>query len=95
MIVGLLVGLKEVGEYVWCVYGAILYFSKDSEGCSDENGALIMLMAFFLIIAALKIVLLVIVLGFMCCVFMSRHFKRRNERSASKDILRSLTKIKY
>lgn len=52
-------------------------------------------MGFFLVLAAIKIVLLVIVLFIMCCVFASRHLKRRNERSASKDILRSLTTIKY
>jgi len=34
-IVGTICTVKEVFEVSWQVYGTILYFSKDAEGCSD------------------------------------------------------------
>ena len=53
------------------------------------------MMALFLILGALKVFLLMLVLViliYMGCKFVC---KRTKEKSASKDILRSLAKIKY
>jgi len=34
-IVGTICTVKEVFEVTWQVYGTVLYFSKEAEGCSD------------------------------------------------------------
>lgn len=49
----------------------------------------------FLVLSALKQVLFVCVLCFICIAKIARKLKRHNERSASKEILRSLARIKY
>ena len=92
---GLTVGLKEVGEYTWLIYGATLYFSDRSDGCSDENAGFMIVMVMFLVMAALKVILLLVVAVILIVFACSQRMKRRNERNASKDILRSLARIKY
>ena len=52
-------------------------------------------MVMFLFIAAFKILLFSCVLCFLCVAFGARHLQRHKERNASKDILRSLGRIKY
>ena len=92
---GLLVSIKELSEISWQIYGATLYFSSDSDGCSEENQAFMIVFVLFLIMAALKVVLMSCVVCFISIALIARKLKRRNERSASKDILRSLARIKY
>ena len=91
----LTVFMKEVAEYSWQIYGAVLYFSKESDGCSDENGGFMFIMVLFLIMSAFKLLLVLVVIGILSYVLLSQRLKRRSDRAASKDILRSLAKIKY
>jgi len=59
----IIVAAKELSEIYWQIYGASLYFSNDSDGCSDENQALMIVFVIFLVVAALKIVLV----SCVCC----------------------------
>ena len=52
-------------------------------------------MLMFLILAMLKLLLLLVIIGIMMYMCIMRRRQRANERSASKDILRSLGRVKY
>ena len=90
-----IVGLKEFLETSWQIYGAIIYFSKDAENCSKENEWDMTMMSIFLFIGAIKICLLMLVLIILTYIGVRHLCKRNKEKSASKNILRSLSKIKY
>merc|ERR1712060_469363 len=87
--------VKELAEGSWLIYGMTLYFSSESDGCSDENQGFMIVMLLFLIIGALKLILIVVVICILISIAVNSRLKRRNERNASKDILRSLAKTKY
>ena len=88
-------GLKECGEMAWMIYGLTLYFSPESDGCSDENVGFMVIMVLFLILAACKILLIGVVIIILFIIYCGRRMQRRNARNASKDILRSLGRIPY
>ena len=94
-IIGTVVALKEVSEVSWQIYGATLYFSKQADGCSSENSGLMVVFVLFLILGAFKLILVLVVLGILAFVAVSDRLRRRRQKDASKDILRSLAKIKY
>eukprot|EP00353_Schmidingerella_taraikaensis_P006336 CAMPEP_0185578462 /NCGR_PEP_ID=MMETSP0434-20130131/12949_1 /TAXON_ID=626734 ORGANISM="Favella taraikaensis, Strain Fe Narragansett Bay" /NCGR_SAMPLE_ID=MMETSP0434 /ASSEMBLY_ACC=CAM_ASM_000379 /LENGTH=254 /DNA_ID=CAMNT_0028196275 /DNA_START=422 /DNA_END=1183 /DNA_ORIENTATION=- len=94
-ITGVCGATKELSEIAWQVYGAKLYFSDESDGCSEENQGFMFVLVMFLCIAALKVILISCFLCIVVVAFGARKLKRRNERSASRDILRSLGRIKY
>jgi len=52
-------------------------------------------MVCFLVLGALKLVLVIIVIIVLVWVHISQKLQRRGQRNASKDVLRSLSKIKY
>ena len=52
-------------------------------------------MLMFLILAILKFILVLVIIGILIYVCTRIRLQRRNERSASKDILRSLGRVKY
>ena len=62
-IVGLSGIAKEVGDMAWQIWGATMYFSSESDGCSEENWGFMFMMVFFIVYAAIKIVALCIVLS--------------------------------
>ena len=86
---------KEAIEIGWMTYGALIYFSDDATGCSYRKTWEIVLMSFLLIWGALKVLMLVFV--FISMIIYAIHLKcqKRNQRSASRNLLRSLTKMKY
>ena len=87
--------IKECSEISWQIWGFTLYFSSRSDGCSEENGGFMFVMLMFLILAMLKLLLLLVIIGIMMYMCIMRRRQRANERSASKDILRSLGRVKY
>ena len=95
LVTGFIGGLKECGEMAWMIYGLTLYFSPDSDGCSDENRGFMVIMVIFLILAACKILLIGLVMIILVIIYCGRRMQRRNARNASKDILRSLGRIPY
>ena len=95
LIIGFVGAAKEISEISWQVYGMTLYFSPDSDGCSENNGGFMFVFVMFLCIAALKAILIVCVFAIIGVAFCARKLKRRQERSASRDILRSIGRIKY
>lgn len=52
---GSIVG-KELIEQCWVMYGLVLYYSPDAEGCSEKNETYIWCMGFFLILGCIKMV---------------------------------------
>lgn len=54
-----------------------------------------MFMVMFLIIAAIKILVILFAVFILCYHFIARKMQQRNEKAASKNILRSLGRIKY
>ena len=91
----IIVGTKELFETAWQIYGATLRFSKEMEYCGDDGHYLTTLMTIILIVGAFKLLLLVIIGLILIYVGISKVLLRRKERSASKEILRTLSKIKY
>ena len=53
------------------------------------------IMVLFLVLAVIKLLVILAVLGILCLHFVANKMKKRNERAASKNILRSLGRIKY
>lgn len=53
----------SLGDMAWMIWGMTMYFSKDSDGCSEENWGFMFLMVMFLIYASLKICIVLVVLG--------------------------------
>ena len=76
-VTGSIGGLKEIGEMAWMIYGLTLYFSPDSDGCSDENVGFMVIMVLFLILAACKILLIIVVIIIMCLIYGGRRLQRR------------------
>ena len=64
---------KEVAEYAWLIYGVVLYFSDESEGCSDEAGGFMLIMLLFLILCALRLLLVLLIIA----VFGYEHLSQR------------------
>ena len=62
------VGLKEIMEVSWQIYGVILYFNRNPDQCYEQVGWFVIVMILFLLLGALKVVLLVIVFGIMCAI---------------------------
>lgn len=85
--------VKETSELSWQVYGVTLYFSKESDGCSDENAGFMIVMALFLVLAAIKLIVILAVIGILFAHCIASKMKKRNERAASRGILRSLGRI--
>mmetsp|Transcript_19037 Transcript_19037/g.25760 ORF Transcript_19037/g.25760 Transcript_19037/m.25760 type:complete len:118 (-) Transcript_19037:123-476(-) len=77
------------------VYGACLFFSDEANGCSKTVPWEMILIGTILFFGALKVIILIIACITMTIVISCRKLKKRNERSASRDILRKLSKIKY
>lgn len=59
---------KELSELAWQIYGFTLYFSSQSDGCSEENGGYMFVMLMFLIMAILKFVFLLFIMGVLIFV---------------------------
>ena len=59
---------KLLTEMTWYFWGAIMYFSSESDGCSDKNFWLVFLMVFILILAALKILAMLFYIGMLCYI---------------------------
>ena len=94
-VIGIIVFIKEVCEVSWQIYGLTLYLSKESDGCSEENQGLVIILVLFLVLGAFKLLLIFIVLLVFFIASMSQRLRRKREKNASKDILRSLGRIKY
>ena len=67
-VIYMVVGIKEIMEVSWQVYGVIIYFNRNADQCYDQVGWFVIVMAIFLLLGAFKVVLLSIVFGIM--VFM-------------------------
>ena len=87
--------VKETSELAWQVYGVTLYFSKASDGCSEENAGFMIVMVLFLVLAAIKLLVIIGVIAILIYTCIANKMKKRNERAASRGILRSLGRIKY
>ena len=90
-----MVVVKEVCEALWVIYGITLYYSDKEQGCADENRGFIIIMAMFLLLGVLKLVLFVIVLGIMIYITVQSKLRKRSQRNASVQVLRSIQKIRF
>ena len=91
----IIVSLKEISEIGWATYGVFLYFSPQSDGCSDKNRGFMALMMMLLVLSGIKLVIIIISLFALCILAWKSHQRRRDIRTASNSILRSLARIKY
>ena len=78
-----LLGLEGISTTAWTIYGLTLYFSSDSDGCSDENAGLVILMVLLLIIGGLRFICFWIGLGIMAYMVITRRTQRRRLMNAS------------
>jgi hypothetical protein len=84
---------KELFDLSWVIYGSTLYWSDAAAGC--EKNAFMLVMFMFIIIGLIKLFLFVLVLGIVAYILIQRKIKKRNDRLASVNVLRSLQSVRF
>lgn len=86
---------KEVTECIWIMHGLRLYRSDAANDCSEDNRGEMIVMLMLIILGMIKLVLFIVVVFIILYLLVAARLKRRRDRSRSRDVLRSLSRIPF
>lgn len=87
--------IKEMFDLAWVIYGSTLYWSEAAKGCGKNGSGFMTVMFLFIFLGLIKIFLFVVVLVVIGYIMVQRKLKKRNDRLASVDVLRSLQSVRF
>jgi len=94
---GIVVGIRETIEMVWIIIGTFTFWNKDAREtkCAEANWLPLVFIDIILCFGMVKLFMI----GILCVIMASFCFgkckRKRNERSRSKAILRSLQTVRF